>query len=201
MNALEAAMRPVAGILNRNIQATTPARELCAKLDGTVVAVRVKDTALAAYFIIHQDLLELVAETELEPDVIISGSIVTLARMAGQTGDSAIRDGSLDLSGDAETAHEFQRLLGLAKPDIEEELSGWVGDVAAHHLGSFARGLRRWGRDARSTMALNIREYLQEESRATPSRYECDRFARAVGTLRDDVERLEARLNRLMSDT
>ena len=199
MNVLEAALRPIATILNRNIHATTPARELCAKLDCTVVAVRVRDTALATYFIVHEDLLELVTESEQEPDVVISGSLVTLARMAGQSGESAIRDGSLDLSGDAEIAHEFQRLLVLAKPDIEEELSGIVGDIAAHQLGTFARGLGRWGREVRSTMGANIREYLQEESRATPSRYEVDRFTKDIGTLRDDVDRLEARLNRLMS--
>ena len=199
MDALEAALRPIANILNRNIHATTPARELCAKLDGTVVAIRVRDTALATFFVVHADLLELVTESEQEPDVIISGSIVTLARMAGQSGESAIRDGSLDLSGDAETAHEFQRLLGLAKPDIEEELSGIVGDIAAYNLGTFARSLGHWGREVRSTMGANIREYLQEESRATPSRYEVDRFTNDIGTLRDDVDRLEARLNRLKS--
>ncbi len=199
MDALEAALRPIANMLNRNIHATTPARELCAKLDGTVVAVRVRDTALATFFVIHEDLLELVTESEQEPDVIISGSIVTLARMAGQSGESAIRDGSLDLSGDAETAHKFQRLLGLAKPDIEEELSGVVGDIAAYNLGTFARGLGHWGREVRSTMGANIREYLQEESHAAPSRYEVDRFTKDIGTLRDDVDRLEARLNRLQS--
>jgi ubiquinone biosynthesis protein UbiJ len=199
MDALEAALRPIANILNRNIHATTPARELCAKLDGTVVAVRVRDTALATFFVVHEDLLELVTESEQEPDVIISGSIVTLARMAGQSGESAIRDGSLDLSGDAETAHDFQRLLGLAKPDVKEELSGIIGDIAAHNLGSFARSLGHWGREVRSTMGANIREYLQEESRAAPSRYEVDRFSKDIGTLRDDVDRLEARLNGLES--
>ena len=199
MEALEAALRPIANILNRNIHATTPARELCAKLDGTVVAIRVRDTALATFFVVHEDLLELVTESEQEPDVIISGSIVTLARMAGQSGESAIRDGSLDLSGNAETAHEFRRLLGLAKPDIEEELSGIVGDIAAYNLGTFARGLGHWGHEVRSTMGANIREYLQEESRATPSRYEVDRFTNDIGTLRDDVDRLEARLNRIKS--
>ena len=199
MDALEAALRPITNVLNRNIRAITPARDLCMTLDGTVVAIRVRDTALAAYFIVHEDLLELTTESVHDPDVIISGSLVTLARMAGQSGESAIRDGSLDLSGDAETAHDFQRLLDLAKPDFEEELSGVVGDIAAHRLGSFARSLAQWGREARSTMGANIREYLQEESRETPSRYEVDRFAKDVSTLRDDVERIEARLNLLTS--
>ena len=49
MDALEAVLRPIARILNRNTQVSTPARKLCSDLSGTVVAVRVRDTALAAY--------------------------------------------------------------------------------------------------------------------------------------------------------
>lgn len=200
MDALQTILRPIVRLLNRNIQATTPARELCAELAETVVAVRVRDTALVAYFIVLDDTLDLVADTEREPNVVITGSLITLARMTGQSGEAAIRDGSLDLTGDAEIAQQFQRLLTFAKPDIEEELSRIVGDVAAHGLGEMARGIGRWGRAARSTMGANVREYLQEESRDVPSRYEVDKFAASVSTLRDDVDRLEARLNQLRGD-
>ncbi len=197
MDALQAALRPIVSILNRNIAESTPARELCKDLSGTVVAVRVRDTALAAYFVIADDTLNIAATSPTEPDIIINGSLLTLARMAGESGDAAIRDGSLDMSGDAELADRFQQLLIHARPDLEEELSGIVGDVAAHRLGEFARGIGRWGRSARSTMGSNIKEYLQEESRDTPSRYEVERFSANVSALRDDVARVEARLNRL----
>ena len=43
----------------------------------------------------------------------------------------------------------------------------------------------------------HLREYLQEESRDVPSRYETERFARSVAALRDDVDRLAARIERL----
>lgn len=197
MHVLETALRPVAKILNRNIAESTPARRLCEQLSGTVVAIRVRNSALAACFVVADDALEVVSATRQEPDVVITGSLLTLAGMAGRSGEAAIRDGSLDLSGDAIRAGQFQRLLLLARPDLEEELSGLVGDLAAHKLGEFARGLGRWGRAARSTMGANIREYLQEESRDAPSRYEVEKFGAAVNTLRDDVDRVEARLNRL----
>ena len=141
MNPLEAALQPVTKVLNRNIQATTPARELCEKLSGTVVAVRVRNTALAGWFIVHDDRIELVTETEREPDVLISGSLLVLARMAGVSGVGEIRDGSLELTGDPRLAADFQQLLAYAKPDLEEELSGVVGDAAAHRLGEVARAL------------------------------------------------------------
>jgi ubiquinone biosynthesis protein UbiJ len=200
VNPLEAALRPIANVLNKNIRSTTPARELCRTLDGTVVAVRVRNTSLATWFIVHNDCLELTTECHAEPDVIITGSLITLARMAGEAGVGALRDGSMELTGDAHLANEFQQLLEYAKPDIEEELSGVVGDVAAHRLGEIARGVSDWTRNASSTMGANIREYLQEESRDVPSRYEVDRFAGNVNTLRDDVDRLEARIDRLQDD-
>ena len=200
MNPLEAALRPVANVLNKNIRSTTPARELCRKLDGTVVAVRVRNTTLATWFVVHNDCLELTTECAAEPDVVITGSLITLARMAGEAGVGALRDGSLELTGDAHLADEFQQLLEYAKPDIEEELSGVVGDAAAHRLGEIARGVSSWTRNASSTMGANIREYLQEEGRDAPSRYEVDRFAGNVNTLRDDVDRLEARIDRLQDD-
>jgi ubiquinone biosynthesis protein UbiJ len=199
MNPLEAALRPVANVLNRNIRETTPARELCDKLDDTVVAVRVRNTALAMWFIVHDGVLELATDHDGEPDVLISGSLLTLARMSGDAGLEALRNGSLELTGDAHKAERFQRLLAFAKPDVEEELSGVVGDAAAHRLGEIVRGLGEWGRNARSTMGTNVREYLQEESRDVPSRYEAERFADEVGKLRDDVDRLEARINLLRS--
>jgi len=197
MDALETLLRPAVQILNRNIPEVTRARELCAQLAGTTAAVRVKNTALTAYFTIHEDSIALSGAIESDPDICITGSLLTLARMAGSGDAGAIRDGSLELIGDAETAQAFQELLTAAKPDLEESVSTIVGDAAAHGLGRLSRGARRWARDARSTMGANIREYLQEESRDVPSRYEVERFAAQLGDLRDDVERLAARVRRL----
>ncbi len=197
MNPLEGVLRPITNILNRNIRETTPARELCESLDSTTVAVRVRDTALAMFFHISSDTIILATDSDADPDVVITGSLLTLAGMAGSSGEAALRDGSLELTGDIQTASAFQDLLSYAKPDIEEELSSLIGDAAAHRLGEFARGFGRWSRDARSVMGSNIREYLQEESRDLPSRYEVERFTKQLESLRDDVARLEARFDRL----
>ncbi len=197
MDTLETLFRPLTALVNRQIKATTPARELCAELDGKVMAVRVKDTGLTMYFCACPDEIALFGDYGGEPDVAISGSILSLARLAGANGEDAIRDGSLELIGDAEIALSFQKLLGYGKPDIEEGLSAVIGDVAAHRLGEVARSIGRWGKDAGATLRQNITEYLQEERRDVPSRYEVDAFTQKVNELRDDVARVEARLNRL----
>jgi len=197
MTPLETLLRPLAALLNRQIQAKTPARELCAELQHRVFAVRVKGTSLAMYFVVGAGEVLLVSEYGDDPDIVVTGSLLTLARLAGADGNAAIRDGTVDLTGDAEIAQQFQTLLRYGRPDLEEELSGAVGDVVAHTIGEVARSVGRWGKEARSTMRQNIGEYLQEESRSVPSRYEADAFRNQVDSLRDDVARFEARLQRL----
>ena len=197
MNPLETLLRPLAALLNRQIQAKTPARELCAALQDRVFAVRVKDTSLAMFIIVGPGEIFLTGEFSDDPDVVVSGSLLSLARLAGRDGDAVIRDGAVDLTGDAELAAQFQKLLRYGRPDLEEELSGAVGDVIAHTVGEFARNVGRWGTDVRSTMRQNVTEYLQEESRTVPSRYEADVFRKRVESLRDDVARFDARVKRL----
>ncbi len=199
MGPLETLLRPVADILNRNISETTPARELCDQLDGKTIAVRVRDTALAVYFEINDRTIALATDSRSEPDTVVTGSLLTLARLAAGPGDVSVRNGTLDLTGDAATAEAFQELLAFAKPDIEEEMSAIVGDAASHRLGEIVKGIGNWAQDARSTMGANVREYLQEESGDLPTRYEVERFTRHVDSLRDDVARLEARFERLDS--
>jgi len=201
MDPLEKLLRPLTTVLNRNISETTPARELCQRLDGKTVAIRVRDTALAMYFDISDEVLSLKTVSESDPDVILTGSLLTLARMAGpkdeSVGEVAVRDGALDITGDAYTAQTFQKLLGYAKPDFEEELSHVVGDTAAHSTSMLVKNIANWARGARATLGSNIREYLQEEACEVPSRYEVEKFASEVDSLRDDVARLEARIKRL----
>jgi ubiquinone biosynthesis protein UbiJ len=115
-------------------------------------------------------------------------------RLIGPKPEDALRGGSVHISGDAETAQAFSELLRLARPDLEEELSRVVGDVPAHQIGQAARSVLGFARRSAETFTQNVAEFLQHESRDTPSRTEADEFSSSVDKLRDDVDRLEARL-------
>lgn len=197
MDTLETVFRPLINMVNRRIAVTTPARELTEELNGAVIALRIQNTGLAAYFHVRRQSITMTGEYSGDPGVVISGSLLSLMRLASADGEEAIRDGSVDLTGDTEVAQAFQQLLRYGRPDIEEELSHVIGDTAAHQVGEFARGISGWARQARSTIGQNISEYLQEESRDVPSRYEVEAFTDDVDRLRDDVDRLAAKISRL----
>jgi ubiquinone biosynthesis protein UbiJ len=119
--------------------------------------------------------------------------LLSLARQqAKSTSGSSVR-----IEGDAEVAQNFSELLKQAKPDIEEELSRIVGDVAAHQIGNTVRSLLGFGKRVGDTLLQNVAEYLSEESRDVPSKTEAEEFNHDVDVLRDDVARFAARLNSL----
>ena len=83
--------------------------------------------------------------------------------------------------------------------DWEEHLSRVTGDVLAHQVGNVARGMLEWGRNTLDTVSRDVAEYLHEESRDLPTRGEVDEFLARIDTLRLDVDRLEARVQRLQA--
>lgn len=197
MDALFSVLKPVVDLLNRQIAESTPAREICERLDGNTIAVRVRDTALSAAMTVNEGRLDLTTLEVAEPDAAISGSLLALARLAGDSGEELIRSGRVELVGDAIVANDFRELLRFARPDVEEGLARVVGDAAANSIGSALRSAGQWGKAARNTIRQNVGEYLQEESRSVPSRYEFDEFSADVNTLRDDVDRSSARIDAL----
>lgn len=196
MNTLETLMRPAAAMMNRQIAAKTPARQICAELEGRSFALRVRGSAITLYITVDEGRVVMTSEYVEEPDVVATGSLVSLARLAGPAGENLVRDGAIEMAGDAIIASRFRKLLRYGEPDLEEELSNLVGDAAAHSIGEFARGVAGWANKASAIMQQNIGEYLQEESRAVPARHEALAFREGVDAIRDDVARFEARLRK-----
>ena len=72
-----------------------------------------------------------------------------------------------------------------------------LGDVPAHQLGRFARAAFGWTHKAATTTVRNVAEYLGHERRDLVPRAEAEQFLQGVDTLREDVDRLAARIDLL----
>jgi ubiquinone biosynthesis protein UbiJ len=190
-------LRFIESELNRCIGESTAARELLARLQGTSFAVHVEGLGLTA--VLHADGERLRVDSDaLGATAALRAAPLDLLRLLGADGGvSGVKRTRAELKGDLEVAERYAKLLKLARPDLEEEVSKWLGDVPAHALGEAARGMRAWLERARSALRMNVAEYLQEESRALPAPLEAQAFYSDVERLRDDVERAAARLARL----
>jgi ubiquinone biosynthesis protein UbiJ len=192
--ATDPLFQPLESLLNRNVEGSSRARELIARLEGRSLEVRATPTPLAIRFRVDGVRVSVSGGGEGEPDAVIEGTPLSLITLAGPQPEDRLRRGEVRISGDAETAQLFQKLFKATRPDFEEELSRLVGDPLAHHVANAARSVFDFGRRAAETFARNMGEYLTEESRDLPAQAEVEDWIGQVDRLREDADRFEARL-------
>ena len=141
--------------------------------------------------------LQLGRDEGLPADAELSGGPLSLLALAGPSPEAVLQRGDVTISGDAELAQKFRELAMLLRPDVEEELSRAIGDVPAHQIGRFARAAMGWTRRAAETTVQNAAEFFAHEKRDLVPRAEGDQYLKGVDRLREDVDRLEARLDLL----
>jgi len=103
------------------------------------------------------------------------------------------------VSGDPEFAQAVEFVVRNARWDIEEDLARVLGDGAAHRLVSTGRGIMQLQARAAESFARNVSDYWLEERPLIARRADVEKFVQDVDTLRDDVERLAQRIDRLKS--
>jgi ubiquinone biosynthesis protein UbiJ len=187
------------GLINRSIGQSETAQAELKALGGQCLQVNVEGLGITIYITAQPGRLSLRQEHQGRPQATVSGPPLALLRLLGEgTPDAAsLRTLGIVLDGDQGVAADFSRLLRRARPDLEEELSAVIGDMAAHQIGSAVRAMQVFGARTMRTLRENTSEFLQEESRTVPSRLEVRAFCHDVDQTRDAVERAAARLARL----
>lgn len=186
----------IENVLNRGLPRSPRARELCAELAGRRVAVEVRGIA---EFLVGCDGLALSivqAGEAAAADARVSGGLTALLALAARA-EGSLRGGTLELSGDAQIAERFHELVRLLRPDLEEELALAIGDVPAHQIARFARSTLEWWSGAADTTLRNLAEYFAHESGDLVSRSEGRQLLAGIDAVRDDIDRIEARIEAL----
>jgi ubiquinone biosynthesis protein UbiJ len=183
----------IENVLNRGLPRSPRARELCAGLKGRRVAVDVRGVSRVLVESTG-DSLKLSRDAGTPADAEVSGGLLALMALSGPTPEAVIQRGDVEIRGDTEVANAFRELARLLRPDIEEELALIIGDVPAHQLGRFARSAIGWSRRAASTTVRNVAEFFAHERGDLVSRPEGNQFLKGVDAVREDVDRLEARI-------
>lgn len=197
----ELALKPVEQLLNRGIGLSSTAGAMAAALEGKSLGIQVDGMPL------QLQLQASGSRLQLKPSLpesgtgmgscLVAGSVVGLLRLLTEDPQALIRDGEIRMTGDTEVGNQFRDLLRMAKPDLEEELSKVIGDPLAHRVGMVSREFADFSRRALGSVSRSVGEYLTEERRVLPTKFEVDEFHRDVDTLVNDVDRAEARLARL----
>ncbi len=187
--------------INRALAADPEVRERLGEVEGARIRI-VSDPAPGVLDITvhgHRVVLSRPEGAESDdgenPDLTVSGALPALTRLLAPRGarDEALPPG-VTVSGDLALARRLRRLARSYRFDGEEVLSRYLGDAGAHEAARRARAAGRWARSAAGTLSRDLAEYLVEEGGVVAGAPALGRFFDAVDELRDDVERLEARI-------
>jgi len=128
---------------------------------------------------------------DAEPAVTIAVALSALP-LALADPPAAMKD--VRLEGDAEFAQALAFVLQNLRPEPEEELSRFVGDIAAQRIVGLLRLSASHWRDLAERMLDNTANYFVTEDPIVVPRADVDAFNQEVDRLRDDVARLEKRI-------
>lgn len=128
-------------------------------------------------------------------DACVQGPPFSLLRLLAQTDANLAQ--SVKIKGDIGAVQQLQKVLQQLDIDWEEQFSKLLGDLPAHSLGNLLRRGHQHLHQGLNSFRDDLEEYLQQEARHLPSAPEVEHFLTAIDHLRDDVARLEQRIQRL----
>lgn len=199
MEAGSAALLVIEQALNGLLAIDPIRRDRLAAMHGKRIAIDLRDWNLTLIFVPDANGdLQLFSGDRDEADGWIAGTPFDFAESAmAERKEDQVFKGKIELGGDTHLAQGFSTILADLDPDWEELLSNMTGDATAHQAGNAVRSMMAWGKRSARILQGNMGEYLTEESRLLPTRFEFEECRDSVESLRDDVERLAARIDLL----
>lgn len=184
--------------LNQLLQKDPKTLKQLERLSGKVIRFELRQPTLSLTLVPNAAGIDLLLRSEITADLILSGQASDFMQMLySDSPDEKLFGKGIDVQGDTGLATQFSQILGDFSIDWEAWLADIIGDTAAHPLARCVQQQRQSFHKATQSFSANSVEYLQEELRILPPRAEIDAFMEKVDQLRDDVERLEARIQAL----
>ncbi|AZF03195.1 SCP2 domain-containing protein [Pseudomonas sp. R5-89-07] len=184
--------------LNRVLRLDSTALARLAHLTGKVIAVDCRSPALQLFILPSDEGLLLATQWAAEADCTLRAPAASLLHLAVSRNKTAIlHSPEVALEGDSAVLMDLAAVLQDLELDWEYELSRWIGPVATQLIGGHLRSRSRWYQQGFASLNQNLAEYLSEESRTLVGQREAQARFRELDKAKIDLERLEARFERL----
>jgi len=188
--ALETALNAMLRLDEEHTQKAAP-------LTGKTIQFDISDLGLRFYLAFTNRQTIQVLSFHEDPDVTIIGTSVNLAKMSSmEDANSMVLSQQVTISGDVGTVSQVEKYLAAIDIDWEEHLSRLTGDLLAHKIGNGVRSAMAWLQGTAKSLSDDVSEYARYEAEWLPDTYQRDQFVSAVNQIRNDVDRLEARIKR-----
>jgi len=185
-------------VINRYLALDPEMLDKMAAFSGKVIKLDIVGLNKELYLFPDARGVQVSMQYDGEADTTLRGSPISLFKMGMvSNAPNMLLKGEVEISGDTRLGHQFKNVFSQMDVDWSEPLSKLVGDTAAYQIQQAGQQLGRWGKDTASSVSTSFSEYLQEESRDVVTGTELEIFNDAVDKLRNDVDRLAAKVQQL----
>ena len=143
--------------------------------------------------IVEDGSLSIAGETAA-PDAVIHLPPSLALRLMAQDESAKMQ---IRIDGDMQLATEFSKILKKMRWDIEEDLSHFVGDIAANNIVNNSQKIAQVAKKQSVNLAEMFTEYWQEEKPILAKKWRVEQFINDVDRLKSDVARCEKKLQKL----
>ncbi len=166
-------------------------------IDGKVIEIDFNGTGQHLFLQAQEGKLKLMGHYAGEVDTTLRGAPFDMLQLRNKRTGEAMFGRGVEIDGDVELGTRFQQIIEKLDIDWEEHLARISGDIIAHQIGNTVRDLFAWGKRSADHLGEDITDYLQEETQTLPNQWAVKEFIEGVDTLRSDLDRLQARFNKL----
>ena len=185
-------------VINRALALDPETSERLVALDGRRIELHLQAPKLSMSVSVDGQRLRVgPARADAEPDLSLRATASALFSMLLPDNARTVPVGALKISGDAELAQRVQRLLRDYSPDLDAAFAGVFGDIIGVQIARTLRSAFAAVSGGAKRFAQDSADYLTEERRDVVSKVEQAIFFDEVDDLRDGVDRLAARVDRL----
>ncbi len=181
--------------LNTTLNQDPETQQKLEQFEQRCITINIKDMAQIINMTVIDQQLKLSMNTAQTADLTITGNALTLAKL-GSDPDSLF-SAEIDINGDVHFAKQLRDLLEGFDFDWEAQLAKVTGDTLAYPIAHGISQFSGWAKNTHQAIQQNTAEYLREEARILPNKSQTNDYMSSVDCLRADLDRLEARINRL----
>jgi len=183
-------------VINRYLALDPEMLGKLAEFDGKVIKLEMTGINKTLYMLPNEAGIQVLAEYDGDADTVLRGTPISLFKMSlVSNAANLLLKGEIEISGDTRLGHRFKNVFSQMDIDWSEPLAGLLGDSLAYQLQQTGSKLGRWGKQSVKSVSSSFSEYLQEESRDVVTETELEIFNENVDRLRNDVDRLQAKID------
>lgn len=185
-------------VINQALKLDPGSSKKLGLLDGKIFRIDLDGPDLQFFILPSENTLTLMGHYESIATTQVRGYPSDFVELlTADDAGSALINGNITLQGDSASLLELQAILYNLDLDWEAELAAVVGDIPAHQIGKVVRNGLQWGKQTHNSLMRQTEEYIHEEGRLLPPRAEIEDFFTNVSKLKDDTDRLAAKITKL----